>query len=446
MKYSTSLIIGLCIFLCVPSYSQNLNKLSSKALKKNEHCKSAILASKSLQNKPEKNKKAQSLLAESYPEAVRMNELRIRNLQQVSMAFFGDETVIQKQEIVNKYDSLMILQQEYSYIPEVAKRSKKLNLNFSQKDYGSAYEEAKTKLLDMSTLAAEMHYQEGIVLMKSEEIEHNRAAMREFTRSQSYVSSYKDSEDLFKEARKKGTKRIALIPFADKSYMTNYGEVGERIVDLVKAKTQNKLKYLVEFIPPLEVANALNISTLDINDVITPASALEVGNELKIDEAWIGQITQLLVPVEDVVSRNTETLTRSVVVGEEKYINKKGKEKTRNVYADVSATVYKYTKTNEGTLNYSFQIIDVRKKEYGSIEASSETVSNSHEYYRFSSGDKRAFTHIETRDMALPSFIERANKLIEDVSSHIAVLLLKREKEIHIPLKTKLEVQTTSSR
>ena len=429
IKYWTFTLL-LYLLLLGRASGQNFEKLANQAQKKGQHCLSAIYASKALQLKPEKNKKAQKLLAESYPEAFRINQLHIRNLKSKSSSFMGDQTAYDREAIVNKYDSLMILQEEYALIPLSGTTNKKLQLKFEKQNLGSVQKEAKEKWASAKSAAAEMHYQEGSRLIQSDGLEENRAAAREFRKALGFVPGYKDSQVKLQEAQKKGIKRIVLIPFADKTYTSEYGDIGERIVDLIRANSQLELSTLVEFISPQEMAD-----TWDINDIISPHDAGEAGKKLNAHEVWVGQVTQLIVPKSDQETNTRETLTRSVVVGEEKYTNKKGKVKTRNVYGDVSATVIKHTRSNDGTFNYSFQVVSVEKQSPEGLQTFKEEVSNSHSYYSFYSGDKRAFRGVEMEDRALPSFVDRTNTLIEDAATRVAQYLSEREKEIHIPLR-----------
>lgn len=164
------------------------------------------------------------------------------------------------------------------------------------------------------------------------------------------------------------------------------------------------------FVSQNEISNAMQVNAWEITDVITPELAIEIGKKLEVHEIWIGQITQIIAEDPQYTS-TTEDVTASVKVGEETYINKKGKEKKRNVYADKTARVRKKSKMAMGRVNGSYQIINTETGQASGLETFSEDKVYTHSWVEYVSGNKDAASQHGAggRDKHLPGPGERIN-------------------------------------
>lgn len=171
----------------------------------------------------EKNGKAQEVLVEAFKPGVDASQVLIRRLEQEAKPFKGDETVWKRRTIALAYDSLNNLYNEINKLPEnlriAGKKKKEKKLDFTYKDYSSKLTEAQQLLTVAANEAAKMHYQEGLYHASfANSIDHQQAAAEEFKKAQTFVKNYKDAAQRQTKAREVGTKRIALIPFVNKSH------------------------------------------------------------------------------------------------------------------------------------------------------------------------------------------------------------------------------------
>ncbi|MEM6800799.1 MAG: hypothetical protein AAF696_05310 [Bacteroidota bacterium] len=433
--YTQSLLaLSFLLFTALPTQAQL--KSARKAQKAGDFLGASMYAIKSLAQKPVKNKAAQKLLAECYPLAKSTAEAQINMLMDESQSFYGDETVIQRLAILNKLDSLSNLQKKFKSLPPQALEAKKIDLNLdASKDYRAAISGAEDKLAEAEEKAAELHYNAGLVHLEVESISTCRAAAREFTKSQSYVEGYEDAADKYQEARACGTKRIAIIPFSDKSYTDNFGDIGERISDRVLELSMKDAQVMefVEFVDRMNIAKEFHVNSWDLNEELAPDDAITLGKKLEIDEIWMGQITQAIAEPASRSVANT-SVTSSVVVGTRKETNKKGKVVTRNVYGDVTAYVKEYTKVASGILNWGYKTLHVNVGDAAPYKTGQEKVNYEHTWYAHVSGDTRASRNLHKSDKQLPSAGERLDQMMNTASQKLFNQLRVNELRRDIPL------------
>ena len=113
----------------------------------------------------------------------------------------------------------------------------KQRLVFNIKDYTPQLNEASEK-------AAEVHYQEGILIAASgNDVDTQKMAAKEFKKAADYVPGYKDSSIRYEESRRAGVKKMAILPFEDKTGKAHlYGALSERITDDIIIVSQATLQ------------------------------------------------------------------------------------------------------------------------------------------------------------------------------------------------------------
>lgn len=215
---------------------------------------------------------------------------------------------------------------------------------------------------DTLALAAEGYYQEGNRLLKQEDIDIQKQAAKEFKTAMSYVSGYKDSASLYERARKGGLKRIAIIPFDDKSGKKGqYGAVAEEVIDGIVSDIMNdpSATEFLEIISRDQLERVMAEHKLGMSGIVDEKTAVEAGKILGVQEILTGQITNLTVSPERTMNKQIpekKTLCRDVA-----YRDEKGKEKSRSVCdVEVSATVTIYSREAGASITGSYKIIDVK--------------------------------------------------------------------------------------
>lgn len=293
----------------------------------------------SLKLKPDYDK-SQSLIKEAFPKAVEAHESNIKELN-LSTAKFKWDT------IVSEYEQLIKLNKDVKGLPTLTDVTTKEIIKFEIKDYTE-------NLLKAKTNAAETHYQEGLRLIKDEKIDIQKQAAKEFKTALAYIPGYKDSENLYEKGRRAGIKRIAIIPFEDKSGKKGqYGAIAETVMDKIVSNVMND-KTAMEFLELIsreQLEQVMREQQLGMTGIIDEKTAVQVGKVLGVHEIVTGKITQIAVTPERTTSQNVE------------------RKKTLNVYnskidkfipQDFHAIVTIYIKAASASINGSYQIIDVK--------------------------------------------------------------------------------------
>jgi len=160
--------------------------------------------------------KAQALIKNAFRMAVDAHESRINELKSGSAKFRWDD-------VVSEYEALNKLNGAIKSLPPLVDKKTKETIKLETTDYTQDMSAAKTN-------AAEAHYQEGIFLSQNENSQ--KQAAKEFKECERFCPGYKDASDLYEKARQSGIKRIAIIPFDDKTGKEGkYGSLSDIIVD-----------------------------------------------------------------------------------------------------------------------------------------------------------------------------------------------------------------------
>jgi TolB-like protein len=330
------------------TYTQShraLTKDSEKAYETQKFDDAVFLAINALMKEPTFERAIEALQL-ALPAAIRTNESKIAQLKESSARFSGDFTVEECQEIVNRYSTLIKMNESLLNLPPI-KTKKGGPVTFETKNYNADLRQAKDELSKNQEMAAEQHYQSGLNLLKINDIEKSKLAAKEFKKAISFVPAYKDASSMYEQARKLGIKRIAIIPFENKSGKDQYGAISEMMTDQIITdllKDQTAMEF-VEIISRDQLQQVIQEQNLGSSGIISENSAVQVGKVLGVNELIVGQITQIT---------STETpVTSKVYQNERKIYSKQG---DYMVYAQVT----EYRKDASASISGSYKIIDAK--------------------------------------------------------------------------------------
>ncbi len=301
-----------------------------------------------LQRKPDYYK-AQKLIKKTYPRLLEEGQQRLLELGAAEPEVKWDGNVEEftrlagYENLVKKIDPLVNPKtgEKYSF------------------DSGG-YQE---KLNQSKLTAAEFHYQKGLeILDQSETPDAQRKAAREFQAALNFVPSYRDAAQLFTNARRLATKRVAISVFDDKSGTRNkYGSLLDLLTDTLIAKlVQDKVvSEYWDIVSRDQIEALLTEQQYGGGDVPESGSSADLSQLLGAHEIMTGKIIQV-----NYVPERTSELelkeTKNMVTGKEEYTTDKGKVREREVKEDVTCVYKRYTKTASVRITATFSLIDVK--------------------------------------------------------------------------------------
>ena len=175
----------------------------------------------------------------------------------------------------------------------------------------------------------------------------------------SYVSDFKDASSMYDQAKKLAIKRIAIIPFENKSGKNQYGSINETITDKIISALTNDPSAMefIEIITRDQLQQVMQEQNLGSSGLINENTAMQVGKILGVSEIIVGQITQIA---------SSEPVTTS-----KQYKNEK------TIYAKegnfvIQAMITEYKKEASASLSCSFKIIDVKTAKLLKSDSSKE--------------------------------------------------------------------------
>jgi tetratricopeptide (TPR) repeat protein len=285
-------------------------------------------------------------LQQALPASIRSNENKITQLKESSAKFTGDYTVEESQEIVVRYSNLIAISDKLMNLP-VIKLKKGGPIKFDIKNYGADLRQAKEELLKNQELAAEKHYQVGQDLLKQNNLEKSKLAAKEFGKALKFMPDYKDASSMYDQARKLAIKRIAIIPFENKSGKGQYGAVNETITDEIISSILNNQAAVefVEIITRDQLQQVMNEQNLGSSGILNESTAMQVGKILGVSEIIVGQITQI-ASAEPIVTSKQYKNERQIYAKEGNYV--------------ISAMIQEYKKEASAAMSGSYKIIDIK--------------------------------------------------------------------------------------
>ena len=298
---------------------------------------------------------AQDLVVTFFNAAVKVRENKIRSLEATPSKFKWDE-------IVAEYKGLIEINNLVSNLPPTAliHAKTKQRITFDTKDYTNQLAEASEK-------SAEVHYQEGILIAASgNDVDTQKRAAKEFKKAEQYVPGYKDASIRYEESRAAGVKKMAILPFEDKSGKAHlYGALSETITDQIVDSVINdpSAREFLDLVSRDQLERVMEEQHLGLTGLVDERTAASLGQVLGVHEIVVGKITDILyVPERTRSKKISQSGTISVASGTETYTDSNGKVRTRTKYVDknVSATVTHYTRQSSASITGSYRILDVQ--------------------------------------------------------------------------------------
>jgi TolB-like protein len=372
-------------------------------------------AVQALQMKPTYNK-AQQLLQSSYRSSVTQHENKIESHINSADKFKWDA-------VVSEYEQLMAMGDKINNLPPLIDSKTKTPVVINTKDYGEQVNIARQN-------AAEIHYQEGEKLSKIQSLDSQKSAAKEFKKADEFVPGFKDASVRYETCRRAGIKRMAIIPFENRSGKSQYGAIEELITDDIISDVMgdpSAMEFL-EIISRDQLMQVMEEQKLGMTGLLNDQTAVELGRILGVHELVTGKITQIMHrPAPSTPRAKTFREQARVATHTEKYRDKKGKLRERLVYSDVTAAVTRYEKTASASIMGSFQILDVataRIKKSQSFKGSGFFMCEWGEFR----GDERALSNESRRLVSrteeyVPTAEELVNEAARDLSKNLAETL-----------------------
>jgi hypothetical protein len=356
--------------------------------------------------------KSQTLIQEAFRVAVDVHKSRIDELNPSTSKFKWDD-------IVSEYEQLIKLNKTVRELPTLINQKTNEVIKFEVVDYSKNLADAKTN-------AAEAHYQEGLRLSKQENTDFQKKAAIEFKAAQSFVPGYKDAGEFYEKSRRAGIKRIAIIPFADKSGKAGrYGAIAEETVDGIVSQVMNdqSATEFLEIVSRDQLEQVMHEQKLMVTDVIDEKTVVQAGKILGVHEFVTGKITQIVVTPE----RTTNSTVREetdVCDNTRKYIDKDGKKQEECIWSKAFANVTKYKRTAGATISGSYNIIDVKTAKVKDSQSFKGEYKFDCVWARIS-GDKRALSKdsqdlVAKDEQVAPVAEEMVNKAVGNLSDTLA--------------------------
>lgn len=337
----------------------------------------------SLKLKPDYDK-SQQLIVDVFPRAVDEHMGKIKSAKNNGTKFKWDT-------VVAEYEALIKINNSVKSLPVLTNEETKQPIRFDIQDYTQDlveptnnaaedhYQEGKrlygkegmvnrdqaakefsaaNKYVpgykDATTLAADGYYREGLLLAKADDVDTQKKAAKAFKAAQEFVPGYKDAADLYEKARKAGVKRIAIIPFENKSGKGGYGAIADAIVDGTVSDVMGdpSATEFLEIVSRDQLEQVMQEQKLGSTGLVDASTATQLGKLLGVKEIVTGKITQITAPGEK-TTKKTFRLKEDVCVRDDGH----GKcLRSAEVYADVT----EYNRTAGATITGSYSVIDVK--------------------------------------------------------------------------------------
>lgn len=360
--------------------------------------------------------KSQELIKEVFPKAIDSHLGKIDEAKQGNDKFKWDT-------VASEYVELISLNKALKSLPTLTNKKTKEIIRFEFGEYSKELSEAKANAAeahyiegkrisssdhrragaefrtaekymrgykDGLALGAEGYYQSGLRLIQKDDVESQKQAAKEFKTASEFVSGYKDCNDLYERARKSGIKRIAIIPFQNKSGRDHYGAIADEVVDGIVSDVMNdsSATEFLEIISRDQLTHVMAEQKLGITGFIDDKSAIEMGKILGVHEILTGTITRINVTPERTVNKNYPNETnecRWVVIGRDNKGNPVGETRC-DIYH--KALVTKFTRTAGASMSGSYKIIDVKTAKLKDTKQFNEDYKFDYEWARYAGDEK----------------------------------------------------------
>lgn len=380
MTVKLTLIFCLLCTLCSCLHIMHTNDAES-ALEREDYYRAALKLIYALQA-DDSYYKAQELLITAYPEAVRRENAAIDQAESGPEKFRWDR-------IVKHYKRLMVLQEELVKVqPLVHKRREGEIIRFPIYDYES-------KLRLFKELAAESHYNEGVVLSaKLDSRESLKEGAREFQKALSYFPNYKDAYELYLKTKEAATIRVLVLV----SELSGLNSEISHLDEVLGKALESRIRYYnggpdfmeVSYQKPRDLAYEPGTPLEELSDEDYLILARKAGYH------WIFKVDLLdydyMAPVEQITTRN-EWVDLAVIKNLVKVIkNIVDEESNEQIESEiVRATVKIHTVTSSFTIKADYRLLageETVPLKRGGLESSADSMVEWATY----EGDERALS------------------------------------------------------
>jgi|FLOH01.1.fsa_nt_gi TolB-like protein len=419
-RYAKWFIIFLSVislFDCAvfTKYGQ-LGSQGEKAYKSGSYDSAVQFAVQSLIIKPD-YVKSQILIQNAFTMSIKTHNKNIKVALEKEEKFYWDT-------VVQEYSEIHQLNESVAMLPVLRhpKTGKEIKLKIV----------SITDKLDIAKKnAAEVHYFEGKTLsINNANPDVAKQAAKQFTSAMSYVPDYKDSQKLYDENRKAGIKRIAVIPFENKSGISKFGAISESIADDVIAKVMSdeSATEFLEIISRDEIDAILQEQEFALTGLVNEESAVELGQLLGVHEILTGKITQIIITPERTTDKTMEEKDK-IVVSTKTVTNKDGKKKKEKVYKDVKAYIKVFKRTSSASIRGSYKVISVKTGKLIRTESFQGDAEFSHSWATYK-GDVEALSYsskklVREEEKFAPVAGELVNEASKDLAGKLAAEVIR---------------------
>jgi len=323
--------------LFIPGYNDYAS--AKKYYEKGQYDLAVHAVIKSLRFKPDDEKRI-ALLEAVYPMAVDVHQNEIRRLGQLS-------NTAKWPKLVRSYEALQRLVYGVNSIKPVLINRVNYTLILNVIDYTANIEAAKPK-------AADHHYQMGLKFKKGETKQEQKAAAIQFKLAMGFIPDYQNTATLYAEARENAIFTLLVSRFKGDGNITNY------LRDQMMGAQTTLSKEFLRIISRDQLRSIMSEQGL-VQAGITDNNYLEIGKLSGADHILTASTTTTHRPVEKI--KNQYDQEREVTIRKETYVDSAGVKRTKHIKGKVKAKVRHFKKSTGGTLNVTYQIIDVNTGE-----------------------------------------------------------------------------------
>ena len=333
--------------------------------------------------------KAQELLPQIYPIAVKTRLDNVARIKQANAANKWDLLVPEYQALVNIYNTM-------AELPRLVHPKTKIPYLYDHVDYQPQLQESKMN-------AAEYHYQLGIQkALQSDDPDVQKQAANEFKLAMGFVENYKDAAERYAQTRKKAVKRIAIVPFEDKTKdadKVRFGGIADILVDnIIRTLIQDKATAeYAEIINRTNVEAVIQEQQLAVSGMVDEASSVRLGQLLGAHEILTGKILQVdVVPSRITSVELKESANVEIQQGDPEYEPELETEEEdvpkKKPTKNVQCLYDKFTKVASARIMASFTITDISSGTVKVQDTCVGTFDFMDTWARKKSGDDRALT------------------------------------------------------
>ncbi len=230
---------------------------------------------------------------------------------------------------------------------------------------------------DSQVLSAEAYYRDGIESLKNG---NHKAAAKQFRNAATTVRGYKDAQALYEKSLQTAIKRIAVMPFDNKSGKTQFGAIGEALSDQVIAKAMSRNHEFVEFVTRDRLNELMKEQGLGLTGAIDEKSAAKVGKVLGIHAFVVGKISSITVAYPPMTSTTTPYQKTVTMVNYQ----------TGQTYpVNYTAQLTTYAVSGKVEVNGNYQIIEAERGTIGKMVEGKKEESQNYHWARYT-GHKEA--------------------------------------------------------